>query len=412
MGKTKCSLCEGLIVNNRCTGCGMYYREESKRYYLNVRRSDEESVVLNEEPEHEKKYRLLEEEKKKTQNTIEKYQKSDMSWEKYASIKPNGKTEAAKANTRKTNTTKINTTKTSTSKVNTTKSYTTGKTVSGNAKNTTKSANKTWGLALSLLIFIGGVAGVLSDQIKEENTEKIYSEEAVVEPVYDEDVYGDEDWDYEDVDIYEYAPYSLDIAGESFTARLEAGTYRVGQQLPEGIYTASTADEWIYLHLSDTGNSIYGSWYMDINDTGAEGEEKYQAYDIRLYQGAVIEIEGDGELILVTHNAQMGKMLEGKRNPLLDEIDEIRLGEETLTAGKDFPAGMYDVQMVNGDNAILNHESEELGTAWYYLDMEDSYIADGRRNFRIEEGDRVWLDMEFGREDTEVVLRPAEITYQ
>lgn len=400
MGKTKCSLCEGLIINNRCTECGMYYREDSKRYYLNVRRSQEEPIVLNEEPEHEKQYRLLEEEKKKTQKTIEKYRKSDLSWGKYESIKPKEKPGGAKSD------------KANPDKTYTAKSYTTGKTASGKKKQTAKKESNIWGLALSLLIFIGGAAGVLFDQIKEEHTEKIYSEEAIAEPVYDEDVFEYEDSDYEDVDIYEYAPYSLDIAGESFTARLEAGTYRVGQQLPEGIYTASTADEWIYLYLSDTGNSIYGSWYMDINDTGAEGEEKYQAYDIRLYQGAVIEIEGDGELILVTHNAQMGKMLEGERNPILDEIDEIRLGEETLTAGKDFPAGVYDVQMVNGDYAILNHESEELGTAWYYLDMEDSYIADGRRNVRIEEGDRVWVDMEYSREDTEVVLTPAEITYQ
>lgn len=364
----------------------MYYREEKKRYYLNVRRSDEEPIALNEEPEHEKKYRLSEEEKEKAQKRTEEFRKSDLSWGKYTSIKPKERADKPKW----------------TDKPKRTETAGTGK---------SKSNSNFLGLLASFLVLIVGAAGVIYDQIKEENTEEIYSEDTAVEPAYDGENYEEEDVEYEDVDIYEYAPYSLDIAGESFTARLGAGTYRVGQDLPEGIYTAGTDSEWMSLYLTDPENSIYGNWWMDAYDTGEEGEERYQAQDIRLYQGAEVEIGGNGELILATENAQMDKKLAGVRNPLLDEIEEVEIEGETLTAGEDFPEGVYDAEIVSGDYVQLVCESEMEGERWYHLDMEGDYTAAGYRNISLQNGDQIWLDMEFSQEEAEVVLRPAEITY-
>lgn len=393
MGKIKCSLCEGLIINGRCTGCGMYYREENKRYYLNVRRSDEEPVVLNEEPEHEKKNRLLEEEKKKTQKTIEKYRQSDSAWGKYENIKPKakaGETKSGKAG-----------------------SYAAGRqnTVSGKAKGTTKSANKSVGLIFSILIFAGGVAGMLYEKTEDDRAEELYVGEAIADSACEE-VYDEETITESFYEENQYAPYSLEVEGEDFTITLTAGTYLVGQDIPEGIYTASTDAQWISLFLTDTDNDIYGGWWMDEYAAETDGEVKYEAYDIRLYQGAEVDVGGDGELTLVTYNAQMDKKADGVRNPLLDEVDEVRVREQALTAGEDFPAGVYDAQIVSGDFVQLIHESANRETRGYSLDSSESYTEAGRRNISLLAGDRIWLNLEMTEGEAEVMLQPAGIIYE
>lgn len=49
MEQTKCSVCGGRIVNGRCQDCGMYYPNETGRYYLNEMREDEKPLPVSKE---------------------------------------------------------------------------------------------------------------------------------------------------------------------------------------------------------------------------------------------------------------------------------------------------------------------------------------------------------------------------
>lgn len=56
MKQTKCSLCEGRIVDGRCQECGMYYRQIQGRYYLNENRNNSETDRRDKYSEKTKEY--------------------------------------------------------------------------------------------------------------------------------------------------------------------------------------------------------------------------------------------------------------------------------------------------------------------------------------------------------------------
>lgn len=50
----ECQLCGGRIVDRRCVECGMYYEEDTGRYYLNRKRPVDARQEVK--PETEKQY--------------------------------------------------------------------------------------------------------------------------------------------------------------------------------------------------------------------------------------------------------------------------------------------------------------------------------------------------------------------
>ena len=150
----------------------------------------------------------------------------------------------------------------------------------------------------------------------------------------------DYDYTYED---YEYDPYAyvtreLSADGETYSEQLAQGNYIVGTHIPEGTYIVEGDGESFFsLTVEDKENSIY--MYESVD------EETVKVEDVRLYAGAEVSVSGEGYLRFSADNAQTGQM-SSQPNPLTESV---RIGaEETMTAGGDFPAGVYDVKAVSG----------------------------------------------------------------
>ncbi len=156
-----------------------------------------------------------------------------------------------------------------------------------------------------------------------------------------------ETWDASSDGRYGNVLYDLSDDGETREEIFYAGEYVVGVHIPEGTYTIEYPDMNgdCTLSVNDAANGIYVYKHLlSVEHLKAESEDVYedvsgQITDMRLYRGAKLEISGDGYLVFHTDNAQ--PMEDGMDNPLTEDV-QITEGQ-TLTAGTDFPAGVYDV---------------------------------------------------------------------
>lgn len=177
-------------------------------------------------------------------------------------------------------------------------------------------------------------------------------------------------------DIYAYAAYDIPEDGEAYKTTLGPGIYKVGVHIPEGTYSV-TGDTLNWFDVIDKENQIYHSF--DI-----EGEENV-AEDVRLYQGAFLKVPISMEFQFFSENAQIEKMVT-QENPLTDAVAVT----ETMTAGTDFPAGMYDVLYVP-------NSEEEYGNMDYVisLDIEDGVSQLETLYFDAGYGETVYKNIVF-----------------
>lgn len=197
---------------------------------------------------------------------------------------------------------------------------------------------------LTLLIFIVTVGGAVIpwlgekiDQFKEPE-EEVWSSESSMnqQPYYS-------------------VTRELPETGEAYEVSLSAGLYKCGVHIPEGNYKVVLERGTGSLQVEDEVNYI-SLFYSFGNDT--DNNQITQEDDIRIYKGALVSIDDDLTLHFKTENAQME--LEGMQNP----NTESRTLTEKFVAGKDIPAGAYDVYCDEGS-----------GIFEYYIKMDgyDSY---------------------------------------
>ena len=239
-------------------------------------------------------------------------------------------------------------------------------------------------IATAAVSIVPALAGIFSDR---------------EEPVYEayEDSYGEEIYDDYGYDPYAYVTREIPAEGESYSHEFSQGDYIVGTHIPEGTYTVETTDgSYMSLSVDDYENGVYLYESLD------EDTEKVE--DIRLYAGASVSVLGDGYLTLSAQNAQTGSM-EGQPNPLTETVDVA--GGQTLTAGEDFPAGVYDITVVSGygapDVTVYDESGSEIG--YLYPWISDSSEAERTyRNAVLPEG------AVFANEDEDLELRlvPSE----
>lgn len=137
-------------------------------------------------------------------------------------------------------------------------------------------------------------------------------------------------------DPYRNTTYALDTQGEHFETELTAGEYLVGADLPEGIYQVSVEEGKTALLARNQEQriSLYDFYKADAEDD--DGFYK-KSEEIRLYTGTYLRIDGAGTMRLETDSAKGEYQLVG--NPLKENVAV----KGTMTAGKDFPAGSYDI---------------------------------------------------------------------
>ena len=115
-------------------------------------------------------------------------------------------------------------------------------------------------------------------------------------------------------------------------------------------------------------------------------------------------MSGEGYLRFSADNAQTGQM-SSQPNPLTESV---RIGaEETMTAGGDFPAGVYDVKAVSGygspDITIYDTDGTELTTVYLWI-SDSSDTENVYRNMILPQG-AVIANMD---EALELELIPSE----
>ena len=206
------------------------------------------------------------------------------------------------------------------------------------------------------------------------------------------------DTDETDYDHYQYVTREIPKEGESADYELASGNYVVGVEIPEGIYTVTPQDDYDTVQIDDPENSIYLYEYT-------EGK-KDKIKDIRLYKGAHLTLNCRTTVKLHTDNAQDIEAMEtaGQSNPLTESVD-IK-GQKTLTAGRDFEPGIYDLSRVSGagnvDVIIYSDEQEEINS-WSQCLSEDGIDGETFHYLVIPEN----ATMEVS-EDLKIRLTPSE----
>lgn len=168
-----------------------------------------------------------------------------------------------------------------------------------------------------------------------------------------EDVLGTSE-EYEYVNEVDFSDVQESVSefeetGQTYENILSAGYYRVGTNLPEGIYSI----ECIYsggLAIHNQENSSFSSEYLSDENIG----ECYE--DIYLYEGTYITIDNDATLNFVSENANYEDM-EYMDNP---NTEEYQLSAGIHVSGVDFEPGVYDFSMPEGSYDIIKiYASEE-----------------------------------------------------
>lgn len=138
--------------------------------------------------------------------------------------------------------------------------------------------------------------------------------------------------DESETDPYRNTTYELNTQGDSFEKELTAGEYLVGADLPEGIYQVSVQEGKNWLSIKNQQQDI------DIYDSYEEDNHFFKKIEeVRLYEGTYLRIEGAGTMRFETDNAQ------GRYGMRVNPLNENVVIKGTMTAGKDFPAGSYDI---------------------------------------------------------------------
>lgn len=130
---------------------------------------------------------------------------------------------------------------------------------------------------------------------------------------------------------------------EPFSIRLSAGFYAGGIDLPAGMYTITA--------LSGSGNVISDA---GLNQLMGDGESDFY---IQSFQNApirkktVLQITGNLVVQLSSDAAEVDAL-----TPRTNELTEtVTLTSGNYTAGADFPAGVYDIQYVDGHGNVMTN---------------------------------------------------------
>lgn len=340
--KDRCYLCGAKLQNGYCKDCGLDNRRSQKiRYRLNESNAMKKSDIFEEmaEEQRETEDRKIQKHKTKQQNA----------WTKAGS---GGQWKKAEKTTAKTT-------------VKTTGTYQTtqrGKTV----------ALMIGGIGF-VVVVIALMYSAMEANVSYEETGMTV--EYVDEPgsSFSEPEEGGELVASEDPYSYEFVTRELNKSGDTYTAEMEYGEYIVGSQIPEGAYTIRLKEGSGYVNVDDTENTIY--LWQDFG-TDTKYDELLEWQDVRLYEGAIVEISDNMTVEFVSENAQTSD-LKMKENPIGEECAFSLEAEDKIVAGKDFEPGVYDASIPTRDG---------WGVLYLKVKTTDPYDEDGY------EEPSIWLD--------------------
>lgn len=232
-------------------------------------------------------------------------------------------------------------------------------------------------LIIVLLSFAPGVMNILESLNSDADTSDSIVDFSADDTYYDDSVFNDYQYIFEDADPYEYVQREIAAEGEARELLLGGGFYRTGVHIPEGVYRAELVAGNGEISVRDETNSIYMHIYFGEDE---EYGEVTAQDDIRLYNGAELEISGGLIVRLITENAQ----------PFAQETAENPLTQQTILAEGEYsagdgglPEGIYDISAKTGDDDGYGYTSVSLlypngYSAYMWIDGPDYAVtADG-----------------------------------
>lgn len=208
-----------------------------------------------------------------------------------------------------------------------------------------------------------------------------------------------EEPEYEQEDPYQFVTRELSEYGEIFETVLEPGRYEVGVHIPEGLYTATVEDGFYgYLNLNDSENQIY--YFIDLI-----GTDKNQ--DVRLYDGAVLEVSQQTRVRMYSENAQVEQM-HAQETALVQEV----MVTGNVQAGIDFEPGIYDIVFTSTEDETVEEgqiectpsiEDIQRGIPEQILYFSDHFGSDVYRNVNLPYGTTIVL---YGLSEVKLVPSP------
>ena len=301
--KKNCVLCGGRLRDGICTECGMDNRKSDDMYYDLMNRQEcsaENLSHVHTEEGQAQEYAapVLNKPRKAEKTTGSQQQKQRKQTEK-----PTEKTVSAARNRQ---------------------AGSWSQPAGGMLRHHRTSLGVQGGKTLLILLVAGGVLLVNIGRNASQTNENV----SVTEVEYDLSDYEPYDWTSVSAD-------DMPQTGEVLEMELEAGSYCVGADIPAGIYT-----------ISGSAGCSYGveDWKHGISIEEPFGDPSYgidTAEEVKLFEGAVVYAEGFYPLHFQTENAQTGQMQGKAANPLTQSV-QLSPDDGVLTAGVDFPAGVYD----------------------------------------------------------------------
>lgn len=206
----------------------------------------------------------------------------------------------------------------------------------------------------------------------------------------------DQEYQYEEINPYAHVEEELPATGEALDYELTSGQYIVGVHIPSGNYRAEVRDDYDVIMVDDMENGFYLYEY-------AGKSEKNYLDDLRLYPGARVEIEAVESMMLTTENGQRTYMT-WMMNPLTQSYEIV--DSDIKTAGEDFAAGIYDIQVQKGAGEIrftLFPDDETYVQERSFWLGEGSEMGTGYRYMVLPKGTEVICE-----EGMKVTLTPSE----
>ena len=345
LGK-RCTLCGGkLDANNVCTECGLDNNKSENNYKINQSDCDHRPLThVHEEP-------VTDTRRKQSQKINSQYQKVN-----------NKKKEQ----------------------------YTASPYVNAPAKKKKSGCLIIVIVMIIIVVVFSMLIGFLVNYHSDEITDSIWSGFES----WDSD---SDDYDYEDMDPYEYLEAELSAVGETAEYDLPSGNYIVGVHIPEGNYKAVTRYDFDAVQVDDYENGIYLYEYE-----GKDGKNYLD--DLRLFNGAVVNISSETSVKLTTENAQpltAASMV----NPVTDTYEISDTKERKV--GRDITPGVYDIKVMEGygniDITIYDENGEEYSYENLYMGDE---MTDGTefRNLVLPGNATIVCG-----EDIVITLAPSEV---
>lgn len=245
-------------------------------------------------------------------------------------------------------------------------------------------------LIYAILMFFSAAKGCLIDGV-EEITDAFsdYVEYEDYEERADELVSP-----YIDEEEYLYAGYEIAETGTFYEVDLTQGNYLVGVHVPEGIYRIDTLEGYYgSVWVKDSENCIYLSMSF-----GEDGEYEY-AENVRLYEGAYLQIYGTVSLHLQTDHAGETAVSEGGLSDVSGVLEE----ENLYLVGDEIPEGIYDLEVLDGWAILTCSYEDEDGNV-----IETSYWLDADELDSTCKNVPMLAGMEVSVEDGTVIIQSSD----